>query len=212
MTEHDARHALAAVGRSLCDRGYGSAGNLSVRLEEGGFLVTPTGVSLGRLDPHALSRLDSGGHHASGPRPTREACLHLAMYRARPDATAVAHLHSTYAVALSCRTDRPPDDMVPALMPYSVIRLGRVPLIPYSAPGEPSRSVEITALAREHCAVLLANHGPVVSGPTLHAAVVAAEELEEAARLFFLLEGRPHRTLTPEQVDHLRRAFAGPLA
>jgi len=204
-----AREALARHGRSLFARGYscGTSGNLSVRLGDGGYLMTPTNVSLGNLDPGALSRLDARGDHVDGPPPTKEAWLHLAMYRVRSQDRAVVHLHSTYATALSCRTDRPSEDMLPALTPYVVMRVGRVALVPYGRPGDQSLAATIEQLGAVHRAVLLANHGPVIAGSDLDAAVSAAEELEETARLLFILEGYAHRQLTETQIDEVRRAF-----
>jgi len=204
-----ARTALAAHGRSLFSRGYscGTSGNLSVRLADGGYLMTPTNASLGGLDPASLSRLDADGKHVDGLPPTKEAWLHLAMYRARPRDAAVVHLHSTYATALSCRTDRPADDALPALTPYVVMRVGRVALVPYSRPGDHAVAAIVEQLGATHRAILLANHGPVVVGSGLDAAVAAAEELEETARLFFILQGHAHRSLTDSQIEELRRVF-----
>jgi 3-dehydro-4-phosphotetronate decarboxylase len=209
MNEDEARVALATHGRSLFMRGYspGTSGNLSVRLSDGRYLVTPTNVSLGAIDPAVLSLLDADGRHVAGQAPTKEVWLHLAVYGSRPGDAAVVHLHSTHAVALSCRTDRPDEDMLPPLTPYVVMRVGRVARVPYARPGDPSATDAVAAAARGHRAVLLANHGPVVSAPTIEAAVAAAEELEETARLFFLLDGRPHATLTAGQVDDLHQAF-----
>jgi 3-dehydro-4-phosphotetronate decarboxylase len=210
MTERETKEALVEHGRSLFMRGYscGTSGNLSVRLpEDGGYLMTPTNVSLGRLTTDAISRLDPAGHHVGGAPPTKEAWLHMAMYAARPDDRAVVHLHSTYAAALSCRSDRPADDVLPALTPYVIMRVGRVARVPYGRPGDTSPAGAIQALAARHRAVLLANHGPVVAGRDLDTAVAAAEELEETARLFFALEGRPHQTLTPAQIGDLQRVF-----
>ncbi len=203
------REVLARHGRSLFTRGYscGTSGNLSVRLGDSGYLMTPTNVSLGQLDPTSLSRLDERGHHVDGLPPTKEAWLHLAMYRVRPQDTAVVHLHSTYATALSCRTDRRPNDMLPPITPYVVMRVGRVALVPYGRPGDQSLATTIEELGAEHRAVLLANHGPVVAGSDLDGAVAAAEELEETARLLFILEGTAYRQLTEAQVDELRRVF-----
>jgi ribulose-5-phosphate 4-epimerase/fuculose-1-phosphate aldolase len=210
VKEEAIREALAGYGRSLFARGYscGTAGNLSVRLGDG-YLMSPTNVSLGRLHPANLSRLDPQGRHVDGPPPTKEAWLHLAMYRGRPMDSAVVHLHSVYATALSCRTDRPATDMLPALTPYVVMRVGRVALVPYSRPGDAACGPAIEQLALEHRAVLLANHGPVVAGRDLDAAVAAAEELEETARLLFILDGHPHQVLSSSQFDELRRVFGG---
>jgi 3-dehydro-4-phosphotetronate decarboxylase len=209
MTEQEVGEALVEYGRSLFLRGYscGTSGNLSVRLAGGGFLMSPTNVSLGRLAVDTLSRLDADGRHLSGAAPTKEAWLHLAMYAARPQDHAVVHLHSTYAAALSCRTDLPPDDAVPPLTPYVIMRVGRVALVPYSRPGDTTAAGAIRQLAAAHRAVLLANHGPVVAGRDLETAVSAAEELEETARLFFILEGRPSRPLNQAQIDDVQRVF-----
>jgi ribulose-5-phosphate 4-epimerase/fuculose-1-phosphate aldolase len=209
MSEDEIRQALVDHGRSLFMRGYscGTSGNLSVRLGDGGYVLSPTNVSLGRLHPDRLSRLDASGRHVDGPRPTKEAWLHLAIYRSRPSDRAVVHLHAPYAVALSCRTDGDPDDCLPALTPYVVMRVGRVGRIPYGPPGDAAVDQAVVALASTHRALLLTNHGPVVAGRDLDAAVAAAEELEETARLYFLLEGRPHAALSPSRVGELRRAF-----
>jgi 3-dehydro-4-phosphotetronate decarboxylase len=209
MTEPDAREQLVDYGRSLFDRGYscGTSGNLSVRLSHGGYLMTPTNVALGHLDPDKLSRLDESGQHSDGPAPTKEAWLHLSVYRSRPHAGAIVHLHSTYAVALSCLTDRDPADMLPPITPYVVMRVGRVALVRYSRPGDPSLGEEISRLAVDHHSILLANHGPVVAGSDLGNAVAITEELEETARLMFLLAGHPHRVLDAGQVGELRRVF-----
>lgn len=210
MTEQQARESLVEHGRSLFLRGYscGTSGNLSVRLQNGsGFLMSPTNVSLGRLAAETLSRLDAEGRHVAGAAPTKEAWLHLAMYAERPDDDAVVHLHSTYAAALSCRSDLPQDNLLPPLTPYVIMRVGRVALVPYSRPGDTTAAGAIRQLAARHRAVLLANHGPVVAGRDLEAAVSAAEELEETAKLFFLLEGRPHRPLSREQIADVERVF-----
>ena len=212
MMEGEARQALVEYGRSLFVRGYscGTSGNLSVRLpDRAGYLMSPTNVSLGRLTVDTISRLDADGRHVGGEPPTKEAWLHMAMYAARPADHAVVHLHSTYAAALSCRSDRPPDDVLPALTPYVIMRVGRVARLPYRRPGDTAPAHSIEQLAARHRAVLLANHGPVVAGRDLDTAVSAAEELEETARLFFVLEGRPHETLTAEQVLDLERVFGG---
>lgn len=200
---------MAAYGRALFARGYGcgTSGNLSARLGNGRYLMSPTNVSLGSLAPDQLCLLDAAGAHVAGPAPTKEAWLHLAMYRARPADRAIVHLHSTYAVALSCRTDVPDDDMLPPLTPYVVMRVGTVARVPYGRPGDAALAPTIEALAARHRALLLANHGPITAAPDLDAAWAAAEELEETARLFFILEGRPHRRLGIDEVAELRRVF-----
>jgi ribulose-5-phosphate 4-epimerase/fuculose-1-phosphate aldolase len=203
------RDEICKVGASLFDRGLtaGSSGNISVRLEDGGWLMTPTNISLGALDPARLSRLDAAGRLMSGDTPTKEAFLHLSMYGERKDAAAVVHLHSSHATAVSILRDVDPNDVLPALTAYYVMRVGRLPLVPYFAPGDPDLAHAVRALASTHHAVLLANHGPVVAGTSLANAQYATEELEETAKLFLMLQNQALRLLTPEQIADLRRRF-----
>lgn len=207
--ESATRERLVVLAASLFARGFsvGSSGNVSVRVE-GGLLITPTNSCLGFLDPARLSKLDGEGRHVSGDGPSKEVFLHRAFYETRAAAGAVVHLHSTYATALSCLPDTDPADAIPPITPYVVMRVGRVPLLPYLRPGDPAMGDLVRALGGRHAAVLLANHGPVVSGPDLDAAVYAAEELEETAKLALLLAGRDPRRLTPAQIDELGRVFA----
>ena len=203
------RQQIVDLGASLFARRltFGRTGNLSVRVggsESGVVVLTPTGASLGALDPDELSVIDTSGRHVGGPRPSKEAFLHAAVYRARPDAGAVVHLHSTHSVAVSCLADVDPADVLPPLTAYYVMRVGRLPLLPYHAPGDSALEPLAEATARDHHAFLLANHGPVVAGGDLAAAADAVEELEETARLHLLLQGHRTRPLTPEQADGLR--------
>ena len=199
------RDDIVETGRSLFARGLspGTSGNISVR-EGDGFIVTPTNASLGSLDAARLSGLGADGRHVDGDPPTKEAWLHLAMYAERPDAQAIVHLHSTYAVAVACLADVDPDDVLPPLTPYYVMRVGRLPLVPYGRPGDESLAGEVRERARSSHALLLANHGPVVAGASLAAAAAAAEEIEETAKLVLLMEGMNTRLLTQQQVDELR--------
>ena len=203
------RDQIARVGASLFDRGLtaGSSGNISVRLPDGGWLMTPTNVSLGSLDPARLAHFDASGRHLSGDTPTKEAFLHFSMYSERREAQAVVHLHSSHATAVSILRDVDPADVMPALTAYYIMRVGRLPLVPYFAPGDPDLAHAVRALASRHHAVLLANHGPVVAGTSLDNAQFAIEELEEAAKLFLLLQNQTLRTLTPDQVADLRKRF-----
>lgn len=210
MNETALREALCACGRTLYTRGLatGSSGNLSVRLNDNaGWLLTPTNSCLGELDPARLSKLDWQGGHLSGDAPSKEAFLHRAMYEERPAAGAIIHLHSTYAAAVSCMGGLDEADCIPPLTPYFVMKIGRLPLIPYHRPGDPSLGAAIREQAKRHSAVLLANHGPVVSGKTLEAALYACEELEETAKLFLLLKGHNARALNAAQLDELKRVF-----
>ncbi|WP_020656535.1 3-oxo-tetronate 4-phosphate decarboxylase [Massilia niastensis] len=206
--ENRQREQIAEFGRSLFDRGLsaGSSGNLSVRVGDG-WLLTPTNASLGRLDPAAISRLDWDGRLLSGAPPSKEAFLHRAMYQRRAGANAIVHLHATHSAAVSCMCGLDHDDCIPPLTPYFVMKIGRLPLVPYHRPGDPALAGAIGALAAKHSAVLLANHGPVVSGASLEAAVYAAEELEETAKLFLLLRDVPTRALDAAQIDELKSTF-----
>ncbi|WP_104204687.1 3-oxo-tetronate 4-phosphate decarboxylase [Billgrantia saliphila] len=203
------RERIATLGRSLFDRGLtmGSSGNISVRLEDGGWLMTPTNACLGRLDPARISQLDRDGRLLDGDAPTKESFLHRAMYDERPQSGAIVHLHSTHSVVVSCLPDVDPRDCIPPLTAYYVMRVGRLPLVPYHVPGDPALGDAVRGLAGRHSAVLLANHGPVVAGRDLDAAVYATEELEETARLHLLLRGHDPRVLTPEQVAELEARF-----
>lgn len=202
------RDAISALGRSLFERGLtaGSSGNISVRLDDG-WLVTPTNVSLGRLDPARLTKLDPNGAHLSGEPASKEAVLHLAVYDARPAAQAIVHLHSTHSAAVSCMAGLDCADCLPPLTAYYVMKIGRLPLLPYFRPGDPKLADTVRGYAGKHCAVLLANHGPVVSGTSLDAAAYAVEELEETAKLFLLLRGVPHRPLDQSQIAELKAIF-----
>jgi 3-dehydro-4-phosphotetronate decarboxylase len=209
MSEAKCRADLVRLAKSLFERGLtpGSSGNISIRLDDG-FLFTPTNACLGFLDPQRLSKLDAAGRHISGDPPTKELTLHFAFYEARPHARAVVHLHSTYATLLSCLADVDSQDAIPPITPYVVMRVGRVPVVPYTKPGDAAVKSLILAKAPEHAAVLLANHGPVVAGPSLEAAVYAIEELEETAKLTMLGCGHAVRCLSAEQVADLESTFS----
>ena len=209
MTEAETRALLVELAGSLFARGFsvGSAGNISVRLQDG-YLMTPTNSCLGRLDAARISRLDQDFRHVGGDAPSKEVFMHRAFYQARGDAGAVVHLHSTMATAVACLPGVDPSNPIPPLTPYFVMRVGRtMPVVPYYRPGDAAMEPAIHAAAIGARAVLLANHGPVVSGRTLTDAVYAAEELEEAAKLFLLLRQASPRLLTDGQVDDLLTTF-----
>ena len=208
MTENRMRDEIAEFGRSVFDRGLtaGSSGNISARLEDG-WLLTPTNACLGRLDPARISKLAWDGHLISGDPPSKEAPLHLAMYQERAAAGAVVHFHSTYSAAVSCMRNLPAESCLPPLTAYFVMKIGRLPLVPYHRPGDPRLGAAIRTLAARHGAVLLANHGPVVSAASLEAAVYAIEELEETAKLFLLLKGQDVRPLDEAQIRELVEVF-----
>jgi len=202
------REEICGLGASIFARGLtaGSSGNISARIADG-WLMTPTNASLGRLDPARLSKLDDGGKLLSGDPPTKESFLHRVMYEEREKTGAVIHLHSTHSVAISCLADVDPADVLPPITAYYVMRVGRLPLVPYYRPGDMALAEAVRGFAGKHHAVLLANHGPVVAGASLDAAANAIEELEETAKLFLLLRGCKTRFLTNEQVAAVREAF-----
>lgn len=203
------REEICRLGRSLFDRGLtpGSSGNISVRCDDGGWLVTPTNASLGSLDPARLSRLDGSGRLISGDAPTKEVPLHTALYDTRAASRAVVHLHSTHSVALSMLPEIDPHAALPPMTPYYMMKCGATALVPYHRPGDPAVAAAIKGLAGKYSSVLLANHGPVVAGDSLEAAVFAMEELEETAKLYLLLRGLNPRYLSPAQVKDLSDVF-----
>jgi 3-dehydro-4-phosphotetronate decarboxylase len=208
MNETALREQICDCGKSLYDRGLatGSSGNISVRLDDS-WLLTPTNACLGKLDPARLAKLDWNGRLISGDAPSKEAFLHRVMYEERGSAGAIVHLHATHSAAVSCMSGLDACDCIPPLTAYFVMKIGRLPLVPYHRPGDPKLGDAIRGLAGRHSAVLLANHGPVVSGKTLDAALYATEELEETAKLFLLLRGHNPRALNEEQIAELRQAF-----
>ena len=208
MNESTLREALVDRGRSLYARGYahGSSGNLSVVIDDG-ILVTPTGSSLGRLDPARIAKVSADGKPVSGDPPSKETFLHLAMYAKRPHARAIVHLHCTCAVAVSCLVHADTRNVLPPMTAYHVMRVGALPLIGYHPPGDATLAAAVGREAARHRAVLLANHGPVVSGKSLDDAIDSAEELEQTARLSLLLAGRDVQLLTPAQVTNLETLF-----
>ena len=208
MTETKLRDEIAELGKSLYDRGltFGSTGNLSVQLDDG-FLMTPTGTGLGKLDPAKISKISEKGQLLSGDPPTKEKFLHQVMYKCRSKVGAVVHLHSTHSVAVSCMEEIDTSNVLPPLTAYYVMRIGQLPLIPYFPPGDLNLAKAVREMASNHHAVLLANHGPVVAGKNLTDAVFATEELEETAKLFILLRNLKTKQLTTDEVLEIKRKF-----
>jgi ribulose-5-phosphate 4-epimerase/fuculose-1-phosphate aldolase len=202
----EAARAVCAAGRTLSERGFtpGTSGNISVRTADG-YVMTPTNVSLGALNAEDVSVLAPDGAHLAGGAPTRERNLHLAFYARRPDARAIVHVHSTYAVALSCLHHANEDDVLRPLTPYAIMRAGRLALTSYARSGSPELVAQVASRAAEHRAILLANHGPIVAAATLEAAVAAIDEIEEAAKLQILLEGREVRLLSAADIEELQQ-------
>lgn len=204
MSEEFIRHEIVRLSKSLFERGLtsGSSGNISARVKDG-FIVTPTNSCLGFLEAARLTKLDLQGCYISGDKPTKELPLHLSVYQARPSALAIVHTHSTYSTLLSCRTDINMDDAVPPLTPYVVMRVGKVPVIPYFKPGSDAIIPHILTKAPSHAAFLIANHGPVVAGADLASAFYILEELEETCKLLHFSKDHYIRYLTEAQVKEL---------
>ncbi|MBF9055462.1 aldolase [Rhodobacterales bacterium HKCCA1065] len=208
-SESKLREQICLLAKSMFDRGLtgGSTGNISTRTEDGGLLVSPTGSSFGRLDPAELSRFDAAGQHIAGLKPTKEMPLHSAFYETRKSAGAVVHLHSCHSVAWSMMPEIDPDNVLPPLTPYAIMKLGKVQLLPFFMPGDAAMGEALRSLGGKRSAVLLANHGPVVAGKDVEAACNAIEELEETAKLAIMMRGFDARALTPAQVRDVVRKF-----
>jgi len=208
-SENKLREDICTMAKSLFDRGLtcGSSGNISARTEDGGLLVTPTGSCFGRLDPATLSRFNAEGLLISGLQPTKEMSLHSAFYDTRSSANAIVHLHGTCSVAMSMMEDVDEDNFLPPLTPYSIMKLGKVKLLPYFMPGDPKTGDAIRGLVGKRSAVMLANHGPVVAGKDLEAAVYAIEELEETAKLAMMLRGTSPKMLSESEITRIITKF-----
>jgi ribulose-5-phosphate 4-epimerase/fuculose-1-phosphate aldolase len=206
LAEQQARDEMVRLGASFFQRGYatGSAGNLSVRLEDGNLLATPTGSCLGELQGDRLAKVTPDGEWLSGDKPSKEIAFHRALYLNNPDCKAVVHLHSHYLTALSCLQGLDPENCIRPFTPYVVMRVGDVPVVPYYKPGDQRLAEDLAQLAPRYRAFLLANHGPVVVGKSLREAADNTEELEETARLIFTLGDRAIRYLNDAEVAELR--------
>ncbi len=215
MNEGRAREEICRIGRSLFERGYvhGTAGNISYRLADG-YLISPTDASLGRLNPEQLSRLDAAGKLVCGEPASKTLALHMRINqeaaRFDPETRCVIHTHSAHCVALSLGTKGA--ELLPALTPYFVMKVGHVPLLPYHRPGANVVAEQVGGLIsgyglakRPIRAVMLSRLGPVVwhSSPT--AAMAVLEELEETARLALLTSVR--EPITEGQLHELRVTF-----
>lgn len=203
------RAQIVQLGAALYGRGLtpGRTGNLSVRTDDE-IMITPTNACLGRLDPARLAVTSIDGAHLAGDRPSKELVLHQALYRHHPTCTAVAHLHSTSAVAVSCLPGLRSDDALPPITPYFVMRVGRLPLTDYATPGSPELEEQVSRASERSRSVLMRNHGSLAAAPSLESAVDAVEDIEETARLFLLLDGRSPAYLGEEAVADLHRRFS----
>jgi 3-dehydro-4-phosphotetronate decarboxylase len=217
MTETEARDEICRVGRSLFERGYvhATAGNISVRLDDG-FLITPTDACLGFLEPDRIARVDASGQQTSGDRASKTLALHTRIYAAASafdaDTRCIIHTHSTHSVALSLNCSN--TELLPPLTPYFVMKVGHVPLLPYTRPGDPAVSEQVAGLIEHYGnegtplrAVMLQRLGPKVWHSSLEAAMSVLEELEETARLALLTQRDAPAPLTEPQIEELRRVF-----
>lgn len=204
MHTETAREQLVRVARVIDAKRltHGRTGNLAIR-DGDRILTTPTGVSLADVEPDGLSVLDGAGSHVDGPKPTKEAFLHVALLRVRDDLHAVVHTHSPYAAALSCLDGLDPEQPLPPLTAYFGMRVGRLRMLPYFAPGNPEATEAIEQAAGSSHALLLRNHGPVVAGADLDAALDALEELEHTAQVYFITHGHQTAPLTAAQLEAL---------
>ena len=207
LSESRIREEICTVGASLYNRGYtvGAAGNISARLDDG-WLITPTDACLGRLDPAALSKVDAAGNWVSGAKPSKTLALHQGIYRANPDARGIVHTHSTHLVALTLAGVWRPDEVLPPITPYQVMKVGRIPLIAYRRPGDPQVAAEVAALAAQVRGALFERLGPVVWERSVAHAAYALEELEETARLWLMSQPRPE-PLDAAALEELRAVF-----
>ncbi len=198
---------LIELGKYLFDLRYtkGSAGNLSMRLASGEIIATPTNSCLGMLKAEKLSILTSDGSHLEGNPPTKEIPFHLAIYEQNPNWNAIIHLHSPYLTALSCLKGLDPKNVIRPFVPYVIMRVGDVPLIPYFKPGSIKIADAVRTIAHQYSAFLLANHGVIVCGRNLKDACYNFEELEEAARLFFILKHHDIRYLNDTEIQELKK-------
>lgn len=206
-SESQVREEICTVGASLYQRGYtvGAAGNISARLDDG-WLITPTDACLGRLDPADLAKVDLAGQHVSGGKPSKTLALHQGIYQGDPAARGVVHTHSTHLVALTLAGVWRPDEVLPPITPYQVMKVGRIPLIPYRRPGDPVAAAQVAALAAQVRGVLFERLGPVVWERSVSRASFALEELEETARLWLMSDPKP-APLSEAAIEELRTVF-----
>ena len=209
MNENQQRDQIVLLAKSMFERGltFGSSGNISARVDDG-WLMTPTGSTMGTLDPAKISKINNEGIHIQGDKPTKESFLHRVMYEQRPGTGAVVHLHSTHSVAVSCLVDIDKKNVLPPITAYYVMKIGTLPLVPYFPPGDLNLAKAVSEMATDHHAVLLANHGPVVAGKSLEDAVYAMEELEETAKLFLMLKNMNTSFLDDFQIADLKDRFS----
>jgi L-fuculose-phosphate aldolase len=185
MDEQEAklREQIVEVMAAMDARGLnrGTSGNVSARLGDGA-LVTPTGVPPSSLRPEHIVRLDAdGGFDPGGMKPSSEWLMHLKLLQLRPDTNAVVHCHSRYATTLAC-ANRP----IPALHYMVAVSGGpSIPVAPYATFGSAELAETVCEALAGQYATLMANHGQIVAAPSLKAALLIAEEVEEQAAIYW---------------------------
>ncbi|MEO6920910.1 MAG: aldolase [Collimonas sp.] len=207
LKEQALREEICETGASLYQRGYtvGAAGNISARLDDG-WLITPTDACLGRMTPAQIAKVDLSGKWVSGDKPSKTLALHRAVYDNNPQTQAVVHTHSTNLVALTLAGVWHDQDVLPPITPYQVMKVGRIPLIPYCHPGDPQVADQVRLLATSVRGVLLERLGPVVWHESVSQAAFALEELEETAKLWMMLKDKPE-PLSAAALDELYQVF-----
>lgn len=208
MNDDEALNHLCETADSFYRRGYafGSTGNISVRLGDQ-IWITPTGKPLSNLAPEQLACININGLEINSNRPSKEFPFHLAVYKQKPEARSIVHLHSTYAAALSCLETLDPEQPLPPLTPYYFMRVTPLAVLGYFRPGSDELARAVERAAPKHNCMLLRNHGLICAGTSLNEAVDRAEELEQTARLFFLLRNEQVRHLTPPEIAEIKKAF-----
>lgn len=202
-TERELRQDIVDIGRLVYQKGWVAAndGNLSIRLDEGRVLCTPTGVSKGMMHPDDLIICDLQGNKIEGRRErTSEIMMHLTIYNLRPDTRAVVHAHPPVSTGFATAGRA----LNQALLPEVVINLGCVPLAAYGLPGTPALTDPMLPYIPKYNALLLANHGAVAYAEELYQAFFRLETVEHFARISLVAELLGGPNLLPRQeVDKL---------
>ncbi len=204
MSERELIDELIAASRELYDRKliHASGGNTSVR-DGDTVWITRTGAELGKLTDDLIVKVDLDGTVLSGSAPSKEMDMHLAMYRAREKASAVVHVHPTNAIAFSTLIDGEPADAVPCYTAAFYVRAGRVPMIKYHPSGAHSLHEAVDALAADYHAILLRQHGLIVAGADMAAALGVVEEVEQCCQIAVAtgLKGAPLTEAQRQAID-----------
>jgi L-fuculose-phosphate aldolase len=202
MDEQTARREIVRVGQLMYERGYvvSSDGNLSVRLDDGRILATPTQTSKGRMTEDSLALTDIEGKPLNDRRASSELAMHLLVYAERPEVKAVCHAHpphgSAFAVA-GLAIDEP-------ILSEVILTLGCVPLAAYGTPSTEELTGAMRPLVKHHNALLMANHGAVAYGENLWQAFDRLETLEHTAKIAILARALGGaRNLPPDSIEKL---------